>query len=269
MKITILGSGGAIPTPRPLCPCSVCKEAREKGAPYKKNSSSIFFDDINTVIDCPEDIGDSLNREGITKVSNVFITHWHPDHTFGLRVILEANYNFRKNIADNVVNLYVPLEVLKTLREKFPVIDYYQDVQRVAKIIPIKDGQSFFFNDHTIEAIKYSHKSSAFEATYGYLICTKDKRVLYTPCDTISYKRSIKDLDLLITEMGLLEKHEAEITFEDMIKRLKKGVAKKVILTHIEEIDLQLRGYKYLEELKSIYSEVDFDYAVDGMKIRL
>ena len=80
-----------MPTPRPLCDCGVCERARKEGAPYIRNSSSLYLEEINTVIDAPEDIGSSLNRENITGVENVFITHWHPDHTFGLRVILEAN----------------------------------------------------------------------------------------------------------------------------------------------------------------------------------
>ena len=33
MKLTILGSGGCMVIPKPLCDCHVCKEAREKGVP--------------------------------------------------------------------------------------------------------------------------------------------------------------------------------------------------------------------------------------------
>ena len=83
MELIILGSGGAIPTPRPFCQCIICKKARKLGEPYKRNSSSLFIQDINTVIDCGEDISDSLNRRDVKKIDNLFITHWHPDHTFG------------------------------------------------------------------------------------------------------------------------------------------------------------------------------------------
>ena len=88
MKLTILGSGGAMPTPRPYCQCAICKKARKFGEPFKRNSSSIFINEINTVIDCGEDIADSLNRRNVKKVDNLFITHSHPDHTFGLRHLL-------------------------------------------------------------------------------------------------------------------------------------------------------------------------------------
>lgn len=33
IEIEILGSAGAVPTPRALCPCPVCSEALEKGPP--------------------------------------------------------------------------------------------------------------------------------------------------------------------------------------------------------------------------------------------
>lgn len=108
MKLLFLGTGGAMPTPRPFCQCETCKKARTIGAPYKRNSSSLFIKDINTVIDCGEDIASSLNRENIKEVDNLFITHWHPDHTFGLRAIIEANFNFRTNKPNHVINLYIP-----------------------------------------------------------------------------------------------------------------------------------------------------------------
>ena len=134
MKLIFLGTAGAMPTPRPYCQCITCKKARKLGEPFKRNSSALFIDDINTVIDCGEDISDSLNRRDIQQVDNLFITHWHPDHTFGLRHLLESNYNFRTRKVDKVVDMYIPRGVFETLRQKFPVIEYYIDVQKTAKL---------------------------------------------------------------------------------------------------------------------------------------
>jgi phosphoribosyl 1,2-cyclic phosphate phosphodiesterase len=36
MKFTIIGSGGCVVLPKPLCKCRICKEAREKGKPYSR-----------------------------------------------------------------------------------------------------------------------------------------------------------------------------------------------------------------------------------------
>jgi phosphoribosyl 1,2-cyclic phosphate phosphodiesterase len=97
VKLTITGSGGATPTPKTFCRCSVCRKARAEGEPYKRNSSSLFVEDVFALVDCGEDIGDSLSRRNILRVDSLFITHWHPDHTFGLRPLLEAYYDMRDN----------------------------------------------------------------------------------------------------------------------------------------------------------------------------
>lgn len=34
MKFTIVGSGGCVDLPKPLCNCRVCTQAREKGIAY-------------------------------------------------------------------------------------------------------------------------------------------------------------------------------------------------------------------------------------------
>ena len=51
---------------------SSCKKARKLEEPYKRNGSSLFIKDINGVIDCGEDIGDSLNRRNIKQIDNLF-----------------------------------------------------------------------------------------------------------------------------------------------------------------------------------------------------
>ena len=42
MKFIMLGSGGYIRIPRACCNCKVCKEAREKGYPYKRLGQSLY-----------------------------------------------------------------------------------------------------------------------------------------------------------------------------------------------------------------------------------
>lgn len=270
MKLTILGSGGVIPTPRPFCQCEVCKKARKIGEPYKRNNSSLLIENINTLIDCGEDIAQSLNRENIKTVDNLFITHWHPDHSFGLRVLLDANFNFPENKVEKQINLFIPKKVYETLKERFPVINYLIEVRKQGKINLVEDGKEIKIGNISIKVVGYSGKNSD---TYAYLIEEKNKRVLYAPCDTISFTKEneFKDLDLLIHELGifLYEKCKSEISFPDFIKRLKIMKPKKTIVTHIEEPDLRAFGWNYLEKMKKRYSDINFDYAYDGMKIKV
>ncbi len=266
MELIILGSGGAIPIPRPFCECIICKKAR-KNIKYRRATSSLFVKDINTLIDCGEDIYYSINRENIKKIDNLFITHWHPDHTFGLRTILEANYNFRNKTAKRIINVYIPKNVYKSLKKYFPVIDYYFDVEKVAKLFLIEDKDKLKFGKYTIEVIGYQGNNSD---TYAYLI-KESKTVLYSPCDTISFDKYKyqKNLDLWITECGISQKKYPELFIEDLIKRVKEIKPKKTLFTHIEEIEQALENGKYLENFKKKYSNVKFEYTYDGMKIKL
>ncbi|MFB6254220.1 MAG: hypothetical protein ABEI06_06405, partial [Halobacteriaceae archaeon] len=68
MDITVLGSGGNTPIPMPTCDCRVCEEAREKGEPYARRGNSLFIHDENILIDVPELVWYSLNREEIDQV---------------------------------------------------------------------------------------------------------------------------------------------------------------------------------------------------------
>ena len=268
MKLTILGSWGAMPIPRPYCQCTICKKARKFGEPFRRNSSSIFINKINTVIDCGEDIWDSLNRRNIQQVDNLFITHWHPDHTFGLRLILESNYNFRTNKADSAINIYIPKKVFDDIKQKFPVIEYYINVQKTCILHLIEDDDKIKIDDISITAVGYKGKWSDI---YAYLLENKGKSVLYASCDTIGFDnyKNFKNLDLLINECWLFSDISSEISFDALMQRLREIVPKKTLITHIEEIEVNIWWAKHFQNTKKQYSDVNFDFVYDGMEINV
>ena len=93
LTIEVLGSGGAHGVPRAFCECIVCRQAREHPEPpYVRHGPSVFVHDLDMLIDTPEEIRIQLTRSGIGGVRTVLYTHWHPDHTAGIRVF-ESNYN--------------------------------------------------------------------------------------------------------------------------------------------------------------------------------
>lgn len=267
MKLTILGSGGAMTTPRPFCQCESCKKARLDSR-FKRNSSSLLINDINTLIDCGEDIADSLNKNNVNTVDNLLITHWHPDHTFGLRTILEANYNFRTNKADKQINLYIPKKVYETLKIRFPAIEYLINVIQVAKLFLIKDGDELEFNKIKIRVVGYSGKESD---TYAFLIQEGSKKALYSPCDTIGFDNynNFHDLDLLINECGIFSKINSEISFDKLIERIKEIRPKQTILTHIENVELKIWGEKHFNEMEYKHKDLNIKFAHDGMELKI
>ena len=95
MRIEFLGTGGASTTPRPLCDCRVCVEARTKGVPYSRSGPSVFVHGPDLLIDTPEEIKSQLNRSQVRRVAAVTYSHWHPDHTAGRRVLEEMNIDWR------------------------------------------------------------------------------------------------------------------------------------------------------------------------------
>ncbi len=254
--------------PRPLCECELCKRARKDNS-LKRNSSCAYIPEIKTLIDCPEDIADSLNRHNVTKVNNLLITHWHPDHTFGLRLLLEANYDFVNNKAEKQINIYIGKKVYETLKQRYPALDYQVNVLKLAKINIIEDGDILEFGDAKIKVAGYTGKESEW---YGYLFENNGKKLLYTPCDTINFKEYSKytELDYWVTETGIIsDTVENEIYFPDMIKRIKEIQPKKTILTHIEELELKLHGEDALEKRKKEYQDININIAYDGMEIEL
>jgi len=86
MKLEILGSGGAVTTPKPFCTCSVCVAAR-KGSPIESRfGPCVFIHGPNLLIDTPEEIFVQLNRSSIKSIRACTYSHWHPDHTSGKRI---------------------------------------------------------------------------------------------------------------------------------------------------------------------------------------
>lgn len=257
-----------MPIPRPFCQCKICKKARSIGEPYKRNSSSLLINNIETVIDCGEDIADSLNIRKVKQVKNLFITHWHPDHSFGLRPILEANFNFRTNKPDKIIDLYLPKTTYEVLKEKFLAIDYFIKIQKTARLHLIEDGDKIKIGNVAVTVVGYKGKKSEL---YAYLIEQKEIRVLYSPCDTLGFDnyKNLPVLDMLITECGLFSGYPTEISFKNSMKKIEEINPKKVVLTHLEEVELNIYGEKHLEKMKKKYPNRNFDFAYDGMKIKL
>lgn len=94
MKFKIIGSGGCVSLPKPLCNCRICNEARLKGKPYSRYGCSLFLEDINLLIDTPEDIVHAINHSNVKDINNVLFSHVDPDHTLGFRVFEQLRLNW-------------------------------------------------------------------------------------------------------------------------------------------------------------------------------
>jgi len=266
MQIRIVGSGGSIPTPKIGCSCSVCTKAREVGKPYKRNSNSIYLADAKAIFDCPEDISNSVNENGIKEIDALFITHWHPDHCFGLRLLMQYGYDFYSERVNHQLSLFIPENVYKILVKVYPAIKFQLENLGTAKLTLVADREIITINEMTIQPIDFNGKDAD---TFGFLLSDGSKNVLYSPCDTLGFitYHEFKKLDLWITECGCFSDYKGEISFEKTIQRINEINPAKTIFTHIEEEELNMAGWEYMETLKEKYCDTNFEFAYDTMII--
>ncbi|MFJ7934929.1 MBL fold metallo-hydrolase [Sporosarcina sp. NPDC096371] len=251
MKIEFLGTGGAMPVPRPLCTCRVCVEARIKGFPYSRSGPSLFVHGPNILIDTSEDIYSQINRSTIEKIEGVFYSHWHPDHVMGRRVLESINADWVNNPPENSrSDVYLPEQVASDIKHFLGTADHmaFFSEQGYIKLHELKDGDSVVKNQTKITPFRLVE-----DYVYGFLLATTDKRVLIVMDELNNWNPSeyIGKIDLAVLPIGIFDVHpitgerllssdhpvlKEECTFDETLDILRKLNPKKTIFTHIEEV---------------------------------
>ncbi|MBS3819277.1 hypothetical protein KGY73_07210 [bacterium] len=280
MEITVLGSGGCTVIPRPLCFCSVCEEARDKGVPYVRTGPALFLNDEKLLVDTPAEISSQLNKSRIQSVSYLGFTHFDPDHVEGFRVVEQISLDFRSWTAypNKQIQLILP-EFLKKDIKKIksiygPVVDFYQKAGFI-KVIPFQE--SIRLGRTHIQVIplhQEKHPSSV------WVFMKEGKKVVYAPCDIKPFpekREEVQGADLLVIQPGIFEeglKHgftypedhisrKTLYTFPQTLALSKRIQAKQVLFVHLEEY--WNRSYDDYRRLENQWDHVRFAY--DGLKV--
>ncbi|MEG0774766.1 MBL fold metallo-hydrolase [Clostridium sp.] len=280
MKFTILGSGGCVSLPKPLCQCDICKEAREKGKPYSRFGCSLYLEDLKLVVDTPEDIAHALNYSNVEEVENVLFSHIDPDHTLGMRIFehlrlnwLEVSEGKECTNPINVLAMNHVMEDINTIGFKHgSFLDYYEKVRNLIKRQMVEEYITL--KDIKITFIK------ATSATV-FVFEQDGKKFIYAPCDVKPFpEHSIfQNAEVmiigntiigeklkggfLVSKDNLLRK---ELFSMEEIQALKRKYnIKEIIMTHLEE-DWG-KSYDDYVELERKYENIKFAY--DGMRIEL
>ncbi len=266
MRIEFLGTGGATTTPRPLCTCGICVEAREKGVPYSRSGPSVFVHGPDLLIDTPEEIKDELNRSRVTRIAAVIYSHWHPDHTAGRRVLEEMNIDWRAwpRAPRGTTEVFLPQQVAVDFREWMGLWDHFQYLQEgvgTVAVHELADGQEVTLGDTTVRPFRLAE-----DYVYAFLLTEGHRRVLIAPDELKGWSppADVRGVDLAVLPMGILEFHPVtrerlihqdhwalplEATFDETLEIVRQLGAGQVYLTHIEEMD-QI-GFDELQELGS------------------
>ena len=162
-KLTILGSGGAIPT-------------------IEKRSTSQFLNiqERRFLIDCGEGTQIQLRKFGcrFTKIEHIFISHLHGDHYLGLIGLL-STLNLLGRI--NPIHIYAPLE----LRE---IIDLHFKIS----------GKQFRFNIE-FHPLNFKNKRLIFEDTVLQVFSFPVSHSI--PCCGFLFKELKKDRNIIKTKI--------------------------------------------------------------------
>ncbi len=282
MKFIITGSAGCVSTPRPLCKCPICMEAREKGTPYSRYGCSLYLEDAGLLIDTPEDITHALNHSNINQIDYLLYSHLDPDHTLGMRVIEQLRLdwlNWSKNIKCNnpiwLIALPNVLSDLNAISTKYgPILDYYESLNLISRQATTKP---IIINNIKITLVPVTPDGNVTIFVFE----SQGKKLIYAPCDVKPFPDCplFSEADYLIignTIMGPILKNgfvlESDNPFcsslfsiEEVIKLKEHYHIQNLVFTHLEE-DWGKSYDDYLR-LEAQYENIQFAY--DGMMITL
>lgn len=282
MKLIILGSGGSVSIPRPFCNCENCSKARKIGIPWARTGPSMFLEDESILFDTPEEIRIQIEREKIKKIKHVFYTHWHPDHTQGLRIFEHINFSYPDEPKKEPVNVYLPENSILDFKRYCYSLFFYENIGYI-RINKVHDRVSIKVGSISITPLDFKRKD---RIRYGYLIEQNGRRAVYATCSVfdIFLDECYQNLDLLLMEIGWfgntketrakLPNNHAwydHISFEENLEVIRKIRPKRTILVHIEGTR-HLKNdsnHDFLLEQTKKYKDLNIDIAYDGMKIEL
>ena len=282
VDLTILGSGGCMGIPKPLCLCRVCEEARLKGVPYERTGPSAFIHDENILIDTPSEIANQLNKSSIENIEYLIFSHLDPDHVEGFRIVEQISLDFRtwRAYPEKQIQLIIPeqlSEQLKKIQSVYgPLVDFYvnrgfikcvsfQEKIRVGSIqiiaIPVEQGD---------------------QISFIYVFEKEGKRLVYAPCDIKPFpeeRKEVQGADILVIQPGIFGnglKHSFKYpanhisrttlyTFEETLDLAKRIQADQVLFIHIEEY--WNRSHDDYLAIQEEFENIRF--AFDGMRVEI
>jgi phosphoribosyl 1,2-cyclic phosphate phosphodiesterase len=254
-----------------------------RGTPYSRSGPSMFIKDVNVLFDTPEEVASQLNRERINVIDYIFYTHWHPDHTFGMRIV-ERMYKFwldmcvKEKPPSNKVKICATDKVMEDLKSMGyrggSFFEYYEKYDLI-EATNLTEGKPFKIRGLAITPFEVE---TTYDVSTVFLVQQKGKKVIYAPCDVKPFpeKPELENADLLTIgsfyldgplKEGIIIPPNNPLRLElfsigELQELSKKLKAKKTLVTHIEE-----EWGKGFDEYKQLEKECNLRFAYDGMRI--
>jgi len=253
MRLEVLGSGGAVTTPKPFCQCETCSAARAGGTVDSRLGPSVFIHGPDILIDTPEEIFVQLNRSQVQQVSACIYSHWHPDHTAGKRVF-EMNKDWAGYPPQNKITKVILTERVAETFSTFLGLKSHFDFlveEELVDLTVVGNSEAFAIRDYSVEPIRLDQ-----EYSFAFCISGVGKRVLIvmdelkswipsevvrnTAFDLVYLPIGIVDVNPVTGKRNIHPKHsilDTEQTIAETLEYLKVLDGKKFILSHVEEPD--------------------------------
>jgi phosphoribosyl 1,2-cyclic phosphate phosphodiesterase len=287
VRVEILGSGGAVTTPRPGCLCCVCAEARERGIPYSRTGPSIFVHGPDLLFDTPEESKEQLNRSRIGRIAACFYSHWHPDHVMGRRVWETRNHDFRgwppEAKRSETTDVYLPAQVAADFRVRLAGWEHlsFLEEQGSVRVHVLADGDEVELGGTRVRPFPLAE-----EYVYAFLLDDGRNRVLLAMDELNGWTPppELGPLDLAVVPIGVFEHHpltgerllhpehpilRLEATFAETVEIVRALDARRVVLSHVEEMgvghDVLVRVAERLRVEQGLPVEIAHDTLVAAL----
>lgn len=230
MRITFLGTGDSMGTPRVYCECSVCSEARSTGGNRRYRSALLLEEDgeLPMLLDCGPDWRTQMEERGMRRMTQALLTHAHFDHIGGLTEWADAC-----RWAEETARLFAPREVFDEIRSRFPWIE--------RQLAMIDNDAGMNYGNWRITPWKVNHGKNGF--SYAYRFEDAISGVKWAYCSdainlTPTQKEPLNGLSLLVLGTNyVLEPYPMDTrSVYDMREGLmlaEEAGAKQVVFTHL------------------------------------
>jgi len=290
MELKIIGSAGTNTIPKLYCNCDLCVQARRKGMPYKRRSSSFFIKELDSVFEIPNDLRYSLNFELASLVKNLFVTSQNLESFDGLRLLstiisLKRKSGLVKSIKSKKLRLFLPF----SFNRNPAILDWIKNHISSCdlEVVFVEIGKSFELNKCIITPFKINLNNDLGFVIYNgnktiviALHTIKHLRVMENELNAIMAKDDKKKINLLITRQpfvlakkafeGMDINKDFQLQYystKEIFELIKEFNIKRTLFLSIEEeFGLSYDDYKRLDE---IYKEFGVVFGYDGLNLKV
>jgi phosphoribosyl 1,2-cyclic phosphate phosphodiesterase len=240
----------------------------------------VYVHEARLLIDATEDVVPLLNRAGVEQVDHLFLTHWHPDHTAGFRVVEQLSFDLARNGARKRTEVWMN----RATHDRLAAGWRFFEKVRYCRLNVVEPGTRLDLGG--IGATWFAYAPDDFLS--GFVLDDGRSRVVLTLDETkdlaprIAGEPALQGADLLVAETGWFERDPegnvlvpetshlrvTEASFEaDTRPLLAAARARQNVLTHL--MDLHGRTPAELDALAATLAPHAVQFAFDGLDLEV